>query len=65
MRSALSLSQPTRRTVREPNVKEERLVLTAAKPGPRGFGNVIPPNSVLVFDVELVGLESKGAREEL
>ncbi|KAI0775777.1 hypothetical protein BD413DRAFT_470797 [Trametes elegans] len=33
--------------------------------GSRGFGNVIPPNSALVFDVELVGLETKGPREEL
>ena len=34
-------------------------------PGPRGFGNVIPPNSVLVFDVELVGLESAPSHKEL
>ncbi|KAF8502159.1 hypothetical protein F5888DRAFT_1669662 [Russula emetica] len=33
--------------------------------GPRGFGTVIPPNSALVFDVELVGLTSKTAHEEL
>ncbi|KAI0043659.1 hypothetical protein FA95DRAFT_1584039 [Auriscalpium vulgare] len=34
--------------------------------GPRGFGSVIPPNSVLVFDVELVRLDSKQpAHEEL
>ncbi|KAI0266749.1 hypothetical protein BC834DRAFT_111375 [Gloeopeniophorella convolvens] len=33
--------------------------------GPRGFGSVIPANSALVFDVELVGLDSKSAHEEL
>jgi len=34
--------------------------------GSRGFGNVIPPNSVLVFDVELTNLESKQkSKEEL
>ncbi|KII92431.1 hypothetical protein PLICRDRAFT_103543 [Plicaturopsis crispa FD-325 SS-3] len=34
--------------------------------GSRGFGSVIPPNSALVFSVELVGLDSKQApREEL
>jgi FK506-binding protein 2 len=33
--------------------------------GSRGFGNVIPANSVLVFDVELVGFQPKAPREEL
>ncbi|KAI0339840.1 hypothetical protein BDW22DRAFT_1360859 [Trametopsis cervina] len=33
--------------------------------GPRGFGNVIPANSALVFDVELVGLDSKASHKEL
>jgi len=33
--------------------------------GSRGFGSVIPPNSALVFDVELVGLTSKPTHEEL
>ena len=33
--------------------------------GSRGFGSVIPANSALVFDVELVGLDSKSTREEL
>ncbi|KAA1473957.1 hypothetical protein DENSPDRAFT_840500 [Dentipellis sp. KUC8613] len=33
--------------------------------GSRGFGSVIPANSALVFDVELVGLDSKAPREEL
>ncbi|KAK7032985.1 Peptidylprolyl isomerase [Favolaschia claudopus] len=30
--------------------------------GSRGFGSVIPPNSALVFTVELVGLDSKSAQ---
>ncbi|OAX37365.1 hypothetical protein K503DRAFT_719918 [Rhizopogon vinicolor AM-OR11-026] len=34
--------------------------------GTRGFGKVIPANSALVFDVELVGLEkAEGSRDEL
>ncbi|KAI0663459.1 hypothetical protein C8Q70DRAFT_1050136 [Cubamyces menziesii] len=33
--------------------------------GSRGFGNVIPANSALVFDVELMGIEPKTPREEL
>ncbi|KAF8196551.1 hypothetical protein BJ912DRAFT_955628 [Pholiota molesta] len=33
--------------------------------GSRGFGNVIPPNSALVFTVELVGLEPAQGHEEL
>ena len=32
-------------------------------PGSRGFGNLIPANSALVFDVELVGLDSKKHQE--
>ncbi|TRM70105.1 hypothetical protein BD626DRAFT_476311 [Schizophyllum amplum] len=31
--------------------------------GKRGFGRVIPADSALVFDVELVGLESKAHQE--
>jgi FKBP-type peptidyl-prolyl cis-trans isomerase len=33
--------------------------------GQRGFGSVIPPNSALVFDVELIDLTSKSAHQEL
>ncbi|KAL0956739.1 hypothetical protein HGRIS_002859 [Hohenbuehelia grisea] len=33
--------------------------------GSRGFGSIIPPNSALVFTVELVSLKSKIPREEL
>lgn len=32
-------------------------ILTMGSTGSRGFGSVIPPNSALVFTVELVGLE--------
>ncbi|KAJ3531800.1 hypothetical protein NM688_g7520 [Phlebia brevispora] len=31
--------------------------------GSRGFGNLIPANSALVFDVELVGMDSKKHQE--
>jgi len=33
--------------------------------GSRGFGSVIPPNSPLIFDVELVSLVGKTSHEEL
>ncbi|KAI0313924.1 hypothetical protein OF83DRAFT_1139261 [Amylostereum chailletii] len=33
--------------------------------GSRGFGSVIPANSALVFDVELMNLDAKQPREEL
>ena len=38
---------------------------TEQSTGSRGFGKVIPPQSALVFDVELVGLEAQGGRDEL
>ncbi|EGN99761.1 hypothetical protein SERLA73DRAFT_52281 [Serpula lacrymans var. lacrymans S7.3] len=42
-------------------LNEKRVLTIPAKMayGTRGFGSVIPPNSALVFDVELVGLEKK------
>ncbi|EIN11404.1 hypothetical protein PUNSTDRAFT_98498 [Punctularia strigosozonata HHB-11173 SS5] len=45
-------------------LNEKRTLTIPAKMayGPRGFGSVIPPNSALVFDVELVGLD-KGHTE--
>ncbi|KZP22062.1 peptidyl-prolyl cis-trans isomerase, partial [Athelia psychrophila] len=33
--------------------------------GSRGFGSVIPPNSPLVFTVELVELQSKRSDDDL
>jgi len=33
--------------------------------GQRGFGSVIPANSALVFDVELISLTSKSTHQEL
>ncbi|KAH8119312.1 hypothetical protein DFH11DRAFT_1500951 [Phellopilus nigrolimitatus] len=48
-------------------VKEKReLTIPPNKAyGSRGFGKVIPPNSVLVFDVELVGITKKTTKQEL
>lgn len=33
--------------------------------GSRGAGGAIPPNAALVFDTELVSVESQGGHEEL
>ncbi|KZS98619.1 hypothetical protein SISNIDRAFT_448897 [Sistotremastrum niveocremeum HHB9708] len=48
-------------------IKEKRkLTIPADKAyGSRGFGNVIPANSVLVFDVEMMGITPKSGRSEL
>ncbi|RPD57598.1 hypothetical protein L226DRAFT_456872 [Lentinus tigrinus ALCF2SS1-7] len=46
--------------------EKRTLTIPASKGyGSRGFGNVIPANSALVFDVELVKLNAQGKREEL
>ena len=45
-------------------VQQPPLIFLPLFLGPRGFGEIIPPNSALVFTVELVGLDSV-AREEL
>ncbi|CCL98675.1 uncharacterized protein FIBRA_00677 [Fibroporia radiculosa] len=47
---------------------EEKRTLTIPSDmgyGARGFGSVIPANSALVFDVELLSLDTKNRREEL
>ncbi|KAJ3561424.1 hypothetical protein NP233_g5098 [Leucocoprinus birnbaumii] len=49
-------------------VNEKRVLTIPADKayGTRGFGSVIPPNSALVFDVELISLQPKnGGHEEL
>jgi hypothetical protein len=64
-RSVLSLSPQTKPMVRNPGlVPIICLSNDAAMLGSRGFGRVIPPNSALVFDVELVDL-TKHVNDEL
>jgi FK506-binding protein 2 len=41
------------------------LSIDARNTAERGFGSVIPANSALVFDVELVDLTRKSSHEEL
>jgi FK506-binding protein 2 len=41
------------------NEKRKLTIPSGMAYGSRGFGSVIPANSALVFEVELVGLESK------
>jgi len=45
-------------------VQQQPLIYLPMFLGPRGFGEIIPPNSALVFTVELVGLDTV-VREEL
>ncbi|KAK2464326.1 hypothetical protein APHAL10511_003783 [Amanita phalloides] len=47
------------------NEKRTLTIPSSMAYGSRGFGNVIPGHSALVFDVELVGLEAHGRRDEL
>jgi FK506-binding protein 2 len=47
------------------NVTIFAICIDTRNSGQRGFGTVIPANSALVFDVELVGLTSKSKHQEL
>lgn len=40
-------------------------LMTVHSIGSRGAGGVIPPNAALVFETELVELDSKATRQEL